>query len=366
MKKILVIEDDASLREFMIKYFLEKHGFNVITAENGAVGLDKAKVELPDLIISDIMMPQMNGYEVLKALQQIPETAEIPFIFLTAMSNRADIRDGMALGADDFLVKPFMSHELLAAINKRFEKQAKLKETANKEFATFREQIARVLPHEFRTPLSTILGVSNILLDEFEEMPKEEMKEMLTYVNISAKRLSRLVENYLLYVSLENITSIDEREANMTISADLLREHVLQFVHRYDRNADLALESDMAQTLTIAISETYFGKMLEELMDNACKFSTKGTTITLGARVEQGRYVISFTNGGLGMTQRQIRDIGAFKQFEREVREQQGAGLGLVLVKRIVELHKGALYIESVPNEYTTFRVSLPLSQEQA
>lgn len=367
MKKILVIEDDASLREFMIKYFLEKQGYIVVTAENGAVGLEKAKQEIPDLIISDIMMPQMNGYEVLRALQQNVETADIPFIFLTAMSNRSDIRDGMNLGADDFLVKPFMSQELLNAINKRFEKKAKLETRANRKIDDFREQIARVLPHEFRTPISTILGVSNILLDEYDELPKEEAKELLTYLNVSSKRLNRLIENYLLYVGLENIHDTTElRSERLLISGEFMYEQLLQFAEKYDRTPDIAVEdSTGGHPVTVAISESHFAKLIEELADNACKFSDKGTPIHLACAAQGNYYMFSCSNSGQGMTPKQIQEIGAFMQFEREVREQQGAGLGLVLAKKIIELHGGTFSIESTPNVLTTMRISLPLSEHQ-
>ncbi len=364
MKKILVIEDDASLREFMIKYFLEKQGYAVITAENGAVGLEKAKHDIPDLIISDIMMPQMNGYEVLRALQQSPDTAEIPFIFLTAMSNRSDIRNGMNLGADDFLVKPFMSQELLNAINKRFEKKAKLEIRANQRLENLREKIARVLPHEFRTPLSTILGVSNILLEECDDMPKDELKEMLTFLNVSAKRLNRLIENYLLYVSLENIVDFEElRSASVMVSKEFILEQFAQQAQRYDRVSDLVVEGiPDDDSISIAISEPHFVKLIEEVCDNACKFSEKDTPIHITLSTRGNSYVISCSNAGVGMTHQQIQEIGAFMQFERELREQQGAGLGLVLARKIVELHDGSLTIESIPHVSTTFRITLPIA----
>lgn len=364
-KKILVIEDDASLREFMIKYFLEKQGFIVVTAENGLVGLEKARRELPDLIISDIMMPQMNGYEVLRELQREPHTAEIPFIFLTAMSNRSDVRDGMNLGADDFLIKPFMSHELLAAINKRFDKKKRLEKRANERLDRFRKDIARVLPHEFRTPLSTILGVSNILLEECGDMPLDELQEMLTFINVSAKRLNRLIENYLLYVSLENISEDEVSDATTPMSAELLREQVLQYVQKHNREADLVMlpEKNYQGSLSVMVSETYVGKILEEITDNACKFSPPGTPIVVTSVIDNnGCYTVTISNAGQGMTTQQISEIGAFVQFEREIREQQGAGLGLALTKRLSEMHNGSFKVESTPNELTIVTISLPIA----
>jgi signal transduction histidine kinase len=362
-KKILVIEDDASLREFMIKYFLEKQGYAVVTAENGAVGVDKARQEMPDLIISDIMMPQMNGYEVLRELQRDTRTAEIPFIFLTAMSNRSDIRDGMNLGADDFLIKPFMSHELLAAINKRFEKKKNVETRANQRLDKFRRDMARVLPHEFRTPLSTILGVSNILMDECDIMEKDELKEMIGFVNVSAKRLNRLIENYLLLVSLDHADENDVLQSSTPISARLLHESIIQWMPKYERATDLIFEDaeNFQDTILLRVSESFFSKIVEEVTDNACKFSPIGTPIRVTSYVDDDYYTFTLSNAGEGLTTDQIAEIGEFVQFEREMREQQGVGLGLSLIKRLAELHHGRLFIQSIPNESTTIYITLPI-----
>jgi K+-sensing histidine kinase KdpD len=364
-KKILVIEDDASLREFMIKYFLEKQGYNVVTAENGLVGVEKARHEMPDLIISDIMMPQMNGYEVLRELQRDTRTAEIPFIFLTAMSNRSDIRDGMNLGADDFLIKPFMSHELLAAINKRFEKKKTVEARANQRLDKFRRDMARVLPHEFRTPLSTILGVSNILMDECDMMEKDELKEMISFVNVSAKRLNRLIENYLLLVSLDHVDEEEVSNASTPISARLLHESIIQWMPKYERAVDLVFDDaeNVQESMLLRISESFFSKIVEEVVDNACKFSPPGTPIRVTSYVDEYYYTFTLSNAGEGLTPEQIAEIGEFVQFERELREQQGVGLGLSLTKRIAEMHNGRLFIQSIPNEVTTIFVTLPILQ---
>ncbi|WP_013324386.1 response regulator transcription factor [Gloeothece verrucosa] len=121
MKKILVIEDELSVRENLVE-LLEAEGFQVFSTDNGILALLWAEDNLPDLIICDVMMPEIDGYEVLEGLRQIPMRASIPFIFLTAMADKADIRYGMELGADDYLTKPFTREELLRAITSRLSK----------------------------------------------------------------------------------------------------------------------------------------------------------------------------------------------------------------------------------------------------
>jgi two-component system, sensor histidine kinase and response regulator len=364
-KRILVIEDDVSLREFMIKYFLEKEGYFVITAENGEVGLEKAKQEAPDLIICDIMMPKMNGYEVIQALHQHPPTASIPFIFLTAMSDRANIRDGMNLGADDFLTKPFVSQELISAVGKRLEKKRKNDDTAIKRLDELRNKITSVLPHEFRTPLSTILSASNILLDEYDTIVKEELREMLSYINISAKRLNRLIENYLLYINLENVTNTtDMRNEATLVSEEHIRETATNQVKKHNRVQSLVWHIALPSTpIRVAISESYLNKVIEEVIDNCCKFSQEGSPISVSASVADDVLVIEFVDQGIGMTKDQIQQIGAFMQFNRELQEQQGGGFGLTLAKKILELHNAKMHIESNLGTKTLVRCSIPLTR---
>jgi len=127
MKKILVIEDEAQTREIFLEC-LEAEGFDAISAENGHIGVQRAKEQLPDLVICDILMPELDGYGVLSTLRQDPVTAIIPFIFLTAKATKAELRQGMDLGADDYLTKPSTAEELLGAIAARLEKQAALRQ----------------------------------------------------------------------------------------------------------------------------------------------------------------------------------------------------------------------------------------------
>lgn len=131
MKKILAIEDEAQTRNLLLK-FLEAEGYDTVGAENGLIGVQKVQEELPDLVICDIVMPQLNGYGVLKALRKNPASAIVPFIFLTDKVSQADIRKGMELGADDYLTKPCKLEELLRAIATQLQKQ----ETIRQWYAT--------------------------------------------------------------------------------------------------------------------------------------------------------------------------------------------------------------------------------------
>ncbi|MGH8000085.1 MAG: response regulator, partial [Brasilonema sp.] len=206
MCKILVIEDETSVRQNLFE-LLTYEDFNVIAVENGQLGLQLAQEEIPDLIICDVMMPELDGYGVLKELRQQPTTATIPLIFLTAKSDKTSFRQGMELGADDYLIKPFTRAELLAAISSRLEKQLAIHQQSQKRLDDLRISITKSLPHEMRTPLNGILGFSELLMKEADTLSRHEICEMAEGIYKSGKRLHRLVQNFLLYTELEIIAT---------------------------------------------------------------------------------------------------------------------------------------------------------------
>lgn len=362
MRKILVIEDEEAVRAGILA-LLEAEDFNVIDAENGQVGVQFAQKHLPDLILCDLMMPELDGHGVLKLLRQTPATATIPFIFLTAKAAKDDRREGMELGADDYVVKPFTSKELLGAIATRLEKRSTIQQQSEAKLKSLRSSITLSLPHELHTPLNGILGLSALLVEEYALLEPPEVVEMAKSIHTSGQRLYRLIQNFLLYAQLE-ITAADSEQVEVlrsertNCSKIAIEEVILEKVKLADREDDLQLE---LQDAVIQISEDNLKKISEELIDNALKYSPTGTSIRITGIHGTDVFLLSVVDHGRGMTAHQIANLGAYMQFERKIYEQQGSGLGLVIAKRLAELYGGSLTIESVPEKQTIVRVSLPL-----
>lgn len=366
MKKILVIEDEEQVRENLVD-LLDAEEYEALGAENGRVGVSLATGELPDLILCDVMMPELDGYGVIDELRKNPDTATIPFIFLTAKAEKADRAKGMELGADNYLAKPFTRDELLAAIAARLHKQAVIEEKSDEKLEKLRNNIARAMPHELRTPLNGILSYSQMLLEDCEDLDPKEVREMAEDINNSAVRLYRLVQNYLLYADLElakyDASRLQALQANApSQTGSAIEDSAKQRVKKAKREADLQLQVPEA---TVNISPAHLYKIVEELVDNACKYSPSGTPcLVRGETGEKGDFILSVSDRGRGMTKKQIRTLGAYMQFERENYEQQGSGLGLAIAKSLAELYNGQFSIESFPEEGTTVRVTLPLAPE--
>lgn len=291
-------------------------------------------------------------------LRQHTETAAIPFIFLTARGSKEDFRQGMELGADDFLAKPCTADELLAAIASRFNKQAVVDKQAQKQLDDLRSSIALSLPHELRTPLNGILGLTEVLMDDYQNIDRQEVLELAQGIHKAAERLSRLIQNFLLYAELEITARDPERllalRSDETRLPKLLVTNVATAIAQQEgREADLHLD---VHNLKIRISELKLKKVIEELVGNAFKFSEAGTAVQVSTTLTEDGWVLTISDQGRGMTIEQIAGLGAYMQFERTFYEQQGSGLGFSIAKRLVELHEGTLAINSTPGKKPLYK----------
>jgi two-component system sensor histidine kinase/response regulator len=361
MKKILVIDDEEWLRE-MIYLALKQKGFEVIEAVNGADGIEKARKELPDLILCDVNMEKVDGYLTLSSLRTEAPTASIPFILMTGLADNAGMRHGMELGADDYLPKPFTTDALYAAVDARLKKAQTVRDEAERKLAHLRDNISLMLPHELRTPLNGILAYGEILAAEAATLPHEEVAEMGQVIYDSGKRLERLIENFLIYAQLEMLGAdpqkVNALQAKRTESpARLIEHHASAQAQSAGRAADLVLD---LTDLPVAISEEYLAKIVDELVQNALKFSPKGTPVRVVMTGPPEGILLTITDHGRGFSTEHLTRIGAYMQFDRKMHEQQGLGLGLVISKRLTELHGGTLTVQSQPGEATSVIVRLP------
>ncbi|MBI4427805.1 MAG: hybrid sensor histidine kinase/response regulator [Ignavibacteriales bacterium] len=360
MQKILVVEDERAQRQFMQAVLL-KHGYEVLTAENGAIGAELAKAHHPDIIVSDVHMSDGGGYDLLASVRNDPLTSTIPIILVTALADRKGMRQGMELGADDYLPKPFTQDELVAAINSRLQKHQQLIEKADKKLEELRATISVTLPHELRTPLNGILGYTDLMRKQAFDLEPSEVSRMSERIYKNAKRLQRLVENYLIYAQLELRTTDVHRKGLLAVGATEKTHEIVETIARnkakdFGREADLDVQTNQA---TINISQDYFGKVVEEIVDNAFKFSKAGSPVHVEGVVGNEGYVVTVTDQGRGMTGPQLSEIGAYVQFERKFYEQQGSGLGLIVAKRLTELHGGGFTIHSEVGKGTSVILKL-------
>jgi signal transduction histidine kinase len=361
MKKILVIDDEEWLRE-MVQMALRQRGYEVVEARDGAMGIETARRELPDLILCDVNMGKVDGYLTLSSLRNEPTTAAIPFILMTGLADNAGMRHGMELGADDYLPKPFTLDALYAAVEARIRKAQALRDEAERKLADLRDSISLALPHELRTPLNGIVAFGEILAADAATLPPAEIAEMGQTIYESGKRLERLIENFLIYAQLEILGADPQkvqalRRKQTALPAALTEKHARLQADEVKRPADLHLQLGRAP---VAMSDEYFGKLVDELTQNAFKFSSPGSPVVVELGETPGSVTLSVRDRGRGFATEHITKVGAYMQFDRKMQEQQGLGLGLTIARRLTELHGGTLTIQSEKGAGTTVTVKLP------
>jgi signal transduction histidine kinase len=360
--KVLIIEDEDLVREG-IELLLDINGYQTSSAPNGLKGIELALAIQPDLIICDIMMPGANGYQVLESVRANQTTAITPFLFLTAKADHSDIRAGMNLGADDYLLKPFDVDDLLRAVASRLQKKKAESELSEKKLKALRTNLSFSLPHEFLTPLNGILGCARLLKDGMDHIDSTEKQELLDEIMISGERLHQVILKFLLFSRLEllayDLQAREELKQGITHSVlDVASSSALSKANLYKRMDDLTLE---IQDQELHIRGDYLSRALDELLDNAFKFSSAGSPVSVKGRSSDNSYIITVQDRGRGMTAEQIDAIGGYMQFDRDIHEQQGTGLGLAIASHIAHLHGGNFTIASTANTGTIITFTLPL-----
>jgi signal transduction histidine kinase len=229
--------------------------------------------------------------------------------------------------------------------------------------------LSMLIPHEIRTPINQILGSTNYLkkfISMLEIENAEDVREILDDIDKSTARLKRLTENYIFYSNLvvisTDLNEIEKLRHDVTASASsVIYDTAMTKAYSYNRQEDFVInlvDSD------IALNESFFIKVIEEITDNACKFSPPSSKIILSSYNESNYYVLSIKDFGIGMTEEEISNIGPFVQFDRHLYEQQGSGMGLTIALKILNIH-GCLYdIQSKKGEFTEFIIKFPVSRK--
>lgn len=356
--RVLVIEDDSNWRTWLESH-MEAAGHVVQSAGDGESGLAAAARFRPELILCDIEMPGLDGFGVLRAVRQRAELGGTPFIFLTSRSARTDLRQGMSLGADDYLTKPFSREELLAAIAGVMLKRDPIEERLRRYQEEYRRELAAPWAHELLTPLNGILGIAGLLESDPASVSEEELRELARSITESARRQQALARKLVHYFQLERLRECGWSDPAAAVeAAGGIEDEVLGVAARVGRTADLRMACGRA---AVRISPQWLRAVVAELTENAFKFSPKGTPVVVAAGPVDGLYRLTVLDQGPGMAAVERASIAAFRQFGRQRHEQQGLGLGLAIARNVARLHGGSLSLEAATEDGRGLRAILEL-----
>lgn len=348
---ILVIDDEPALR-FGLAALIKRQGYEVVTATDGLSGMKIARETLPDLILSDVMMPPPNGFEMRRLMSQDPLLAPIPFIFLTARTDSVDRINGIRDGADDYITKPYVPDELLArieAVLRRVERERargreQMEEIAQRNMEQLKREILQNFQHEMRTPLTNIIMPLEMAVANKFETPEEQIRFIRVALS-NVDRLEALVTDFIL------LTSIDHDNLNRIRQNIDVNNHILTPVRkRMERYKSKGLDFTQSITIlgTIAAPRLEFTHAIVHLVDNALKFTPRNGKVSLTVETgADGGAVITVTDTGPGIPL-DLRE----RVFERNYqisqgdnRSHEGLGVGLCIARAVFESFGGSVSI---------------------
>jgi two-component system, sensor histidine kinase and response regulator len=365
---VLVVEDDIHLLSG-IREILELGDYNVWTAQNGVQGLEKLEAAdaTPDVIVSDIMMPHMDGFTFLTEVREKDQWVNIPFIFLTAKGEKSDVQKGNLLGADVYLKKPFDAEDLLIAVKSRLDRFKGMERVHDDAVSQIKRRILITLNHELRTPLTLVVAYADLLKDfDPDNMSDNELITFLRGVNSGATRLRRLIENFILLVEIEEGDAAKTfvwRKYPIESLKDIAVDACRQILEQDANKVALTCQTDLPPVIA---DREFLTIIVRELVDNGVKFSgdKEGVSVDI-ASVDDHIQITVADNGKRKIPADDLEKIWEpFYQIDREQYEDQGSGSGLAIVDGLVDIHGGSRSIVST-DQGTTVTVKIPLTPKE-
>lgn len=367
MVKVLVIEDEASLLDDIVE-LLSHAGFDAEGKLDGASGIEMAYAWTPDIILCDIMMPGMNGLEVVRTIRGDAATALIPIILFTGLGDEHLRHSARIAGADDFVTKPVTIKELIETINVRLHRHALISASAEQRLEMARTQLVRMVTHELRTPLISLNTVVEVLSRQMGQLSPTEVQELLETITVGSRRLTHRVEQLVFITQLDAGVLTEEAiitsGLEMSIWELVIAANNLARRFAYQMQPGVSVNPQTRDRNALVVCNPYALKQaLAELIANALTFAPANTEVSISQWVRGGTVFISVADMGIGIPQEKLEmAFQPFQQIDRDQREQQGMGIGLWLAQRLIDVHGGKLDIRSVEGKGTQTIVRLPMS----
>ncbi|MGM9823654.1 MAG: response regulator [Muribaculaceae bacterium] len=363
----ILIVDDNQTNIILLQAILKRAKYNTVSATNGADALRIMQDMHPDLVLLDIMMPEMDGYEVARRKDEIEDIQSIPFLFVTALSDTNSMVKGFKAGCSDFITKPFNTEEILIRIHHQIinVENRRIINSKNEELKSLirnRDKLYAVVAHDLRSPLGTIKSVLDILDENLNsEIIGFELYDLLHATTESADELFGLLENLLFWTRTQMGKLIFQpKEIKITdaVTDAIKATSSMSNIHRIDISY-----SDNTGNATVLADKNMITTVIRNILANAIKFSDEDSSIEIETKIVDNQLSCSITDHGCGMDdevkqalQQQISITTTGKHQE------EGTGLGLTLCREFIRAHNGNLSFESEMNVGTTFTFTIPLS----
>jgi two-component system sensor histidine kinase/response regulator len=364
----ILVVDDSHEANRVLCVLLGHEGFQVKSAYAGEEAVEMILDDPPDLVLLDVMMPEIDGLEVLRRIRQNPETTELPVIMVTALGDTQDVIRGLELGANDYLTKP-PQFEILAA---RVRTQLKLKRLQDqrrqdilrlRELDTLKDKFLQIAAHDLRNPLNNIVMSAELLDEHKEEFATidPEFKRILKMVRMAIRMMQSIINDFLDLQAMQSGQL--ELQRKRTSLNDVIEQVLLQF-GSYAEQKEVDVQSDLAHDLPDCFADPdRLMQIASNLIGNAIKYSFPGGSVVVTSRPRDGSLRVEVQDNGPGIPEDEMPLL--FTPFSRLSNKPTGgeksSGVGLSIARHLVELHEGTIGAESEAGVGSTFWFEIPV-----
>ncbi len=362
----LLVVDDVMSNVLLLKILLTNEQFQVITCSNGNSCLELARTEHPDLILLDVMMPDISGFDTCSELRKDEETKDIPVIFLTALNNPADLVHGFQVGGNDFLTKPFNKEELVMRVMHQISLVAAKRIIVSQNIElrrtiSNRDKMYSVIAHDLRSPMASIRMVLNLLVNAIPpETIGQELFDLIDKANRESEETHDLLDNLLKW------TKSQTGRLNVVLQEFDLAEVVPGVVDIFVMIAEtkhIKLNLNIEEGVEVNADKDMLKTVIRNFISNAIKFSNENSTIDISVKNEAPMARISVRDHGVGISADRIATLFSDGKTTYGTANEEGSGLGLQLCKDFAVKNGGDVEVTSIEGEGSTFSVLVPLKQ---
>jgi len=375
----ILIVDDTPANLGVIVDYLEDYGFETSVARDGESALRTIQYARPDIILLDVLMPGIDGFETCRRLKADEIAKDIPVIFMTALADTEHKVKGFEVGAVDYVVKPLQQEEVLARLTTHLciRHLARSLQEKNRQLAKLnaeKDKFFASVAHDLRDPFNSLLGNSHLIFTDMERLPKEKLQEMAEQVYTSAGTIHNLVETLMTWSSMQRI-HVKHQPAEVNLGN--LTHQMVELWQETATRKNIELTNDIIEEdLYVYGDEAMLAAIIRNLIANALKFTQSGGWVRLsawpgdssstGQGKEEGEFIeVCVKDMGIGISEENIA-----KLFRIDVQhttpgtaKEKGAGLGLIMCKEMAEYHGGRIWVESKPGRGTTVKFTVPVAQ---
>ncbi len=387
---ILLVDDNPTNLKTLLDY-LNASSYKLLISPNGEQALQQVEQARPDLILLDVMMPGMDGFETCQCLKQQDATKDIPVIFMTALSDTADKVKGFEMGGVDYLTKPLQVEEVLVRVethlslrrlqksleekNMQLEEEVSRRKEAegelrklNQQLETTNQQLEEanaskdkffsIIAHDLRSPFNWLIGLSQVIVENIDSYTKDEIKNIMTQLYTSTEKVYALLTNLLSWSRLQRGLM---EHAPDTVALDEIAEHNVQLFASGADQKQITLRNSIPEGTQAYVDRNMIDTVIRNLISNALKFTDAGGTIEVWSQPTDDFIEIAVADTGTGISAENIAKLFRIdvKYIGLGTADEKGSGLGLLLCKELIEKNGGKIWVESEEGKGTTFRFTL-------